>query len=77
MQRDCRIEIDGCLPVAVRNELDRRFGPVEIHEVRDVTVLAVRGLDQSALRALLDLLWDAAVQISAVIIIRGGANVRH
>jgi hypothetical protein len=77
MQRDFRIEIDGCLPVAVRHELDRRFGPVEIHEARDVTVLAVRGLDQSALRALLDVLWDAAAQIRTVITIRGGSHVSH
>jgi hypothetical protein len=66
MHQDCRIEIDSCLPAGVREELDRRFGPVEIRDDPDGTVLRAAALDQAGVRALLGLLWDAGLRINAM-----------
>ena len=81
MQRHCSVEINGGLPAGVRHELERRFGPVELARTRGNhrtgTMLRGLTLDQSALRALLDLLWDAGVQINAVHTTEGGTHVRH
>ena len=66
MQRHCRIEIAGRLPTGLRDELDRRFGPTVVHERTGTTALVGLRLDQAGLRALLDLLWDAGVEVSAV-----------
>ena len=54
-----RIRIGAPLPDGVAIEIERRFGPVGALTVRDRRP-ALRGVvtDQSALRALLALLWD-------------------
>jgi len=66
MQRHCRVEVDRALPAGLRDELDRRFGPLEISDRPDATVVRGLTLDQAALRALLGALWDAGVQVTAV-----------
>jgi hypothetical protein len=74
MDRDCRIEIDCRLPAGVRDELDRRFGPVEIRDDRHRTVLRAVALDQAGLRALLGLLWDAGLRVDALTTTPGSAS---
>lgn len=66
VQRQCRVEIAGRLPAGLRDELERRFGPVEVHPGARTTALTGPSLDQAGLRALLGLLWDAGVEVSAV-----------
>jgi len=77
MQRHCSVEINGGLPAGVRHELERRFGPVEIGNHQTGTMLRGLTLDQAGLRALLDLLWDASVQINAVHTTEGETHVRY
>jgi hypothetical protein len=54
-----RIRIGAPLPEGVAGEIERRFGPVGTFTIRNRRP-ALRGVvaDQSALRALLALLWD-------------------
>ncbi|HSJ44639.1 MAG TPA: hypothetical protein VK923_08160 [Euzebyales bacterium] len=66
MQRQCRIEIAGRLPAGLGEELERRFGPMDVHAGARTTALTGPPLDQAGLRALLGLLWDAGVEVSAV-----------
>ena len=66
MQRHCRVEVDRVLPAGLRDELDRRFGPLEISDRSDGAIVSGLTLDQAALRALLGALWDAGVQVTAV-----------
>lgn len=77
MQRLCSVEIEGVIPAGVRHELEGRFGPVEIGNHRTRTMLRGLTLDQAGLRALLDLLWDAGVQINAVNTTEGETHVRY
>lgn len=64
-QRHCRIEVASVLPAGLRDELDRRFGLVQIRAAAGRTMLTGLMVDQARLRALLDMLWDAGVQIIA------------
>lgn len=66
MQQACRIEIAGRLPAGLRDELERRFGSMDVHPGARTTALTGLPLDQAGLRALLGLLWDAGVEISTV-----------
>jgi len=66
MERDCCIEVDRRLPAGLRDELARRFGPVEVREDQSRTVVRAATLDQAGLRALLGLLWDAGLRVDAV-----------
>jgi hypothetical protein len=66
MQRHCRVEVDRVLPAGLRDELDRRFGPLEISDRPEGAVVGGLALDQAGLRALLGALWDAGVQVTAV-----------
>jgi hypothetical protein len=65
-QRHCRIEVASGLPAGLRDELDRRFGLVQIRDAPGRTMLGGLMVDQARLRALLDMLWDAGVQVIAV-----------
>jgi hypothetical protein len=62
-----RIRIGAALPDGVTAEIERRFGPVGALTVRN-RGLALRGVvtDQSALRALLALLWDLNADLISV-----------
>jgi hypothetical protein len=66
MQRHCRVEVDRGLPTGLRDELDRRFGRLEVRDQPDRIVVSGLTLDQAGLRALLVTLWDAGVQVTAV-----------
>ena len=61
-----RVEIRGTLPDGLTNELRRRFGEFAHHTENDRTVLTGLDLDQAALRALLDQLWDVHSEIHLV-----------
>jgi hypothetical protein len=74
MAHHCRIEVDGRLPSGVRDELDRRFGCVEIHDDPDHTVVGAATVDQAGLRALLGLLWDAGLRITALTTTTGSGS---
>lgn len=67
MHRTCTVEIDGALPVGVRDEVSRRFGHVRVRRDGDRTVVGDLHLDQSGLRGLLDLLWDAGAHVTGVV----------
>jgi hypothetical protein len=61
-----RVEIRGALPDGLANELRRRFGEFTHHTEHDRTVLTHLDLDQAALRALLDQLWDVHSEVHLV-----------
>ena len=66
MQRTCRIDLDRHLPAGLRGELAGRFGTVDVQEGDGGTALCGLTLDQAGLRALLGLLWDAGLEVTAV-----------
>ena len=61
-----RVEIQGVLPGGLAGELRRRFGEFTHHTEHDRTVLTHLELDQAALRALLDQLWDGHSEVRLV-----------
>ena len=61
-----RVEIRGTLPDGFTHELRRRFGEFSHLTENGHTVLTQLDLDQAALRALLDQLWDAHSDIRQV-----------
>jgi hypothetical protein len=61
-----RVEIRGALPGGLANELSRRFGEFAHYTENYRTVLTHLELDQAALRALLDQLWDVRCEIHLV-----------
>ena len=72
-----RVEIHGALPDGLTNELRRRFGEFAHHTENDRTVLTHLDLDQAALRALLDQLWDAHSEVRLVTTIDDDVNQEH
>jgi hypothetical protein len=75
MNHHCRVEVEGPLPTGLREEMSRRFGPVQVRQAERRTVLSDLTLDQAGLRALLDLLWDAGARVRAVTTTDPGAGV--
>ncbi|WP_247829084.1 hypothetical protein [Arthrobacter antioxidans] len=63
MQHDRRVEIAGHLPAGVRHDIDGRFEPTEVRAEGDRTALEFHSLDDAALRALLELLWESGVAV--------------
>ena len=63
MQYDRRVEIAGPLPAGVRHEIDRRFGPPGLRTEGNRTALEFRRLDEAAVRALLELLWESGIAV--------------
>ncbi|HEY5846695.1 MAG TPA: hypothetical protein VIT42_07895 [Microlunatus sp.] len=61
-----RLEIRGRLPRAAQEELRRRFGEVEVRSQGARTVVSGITVDQSALRAVLSLLWDVGSEVHLV-----------
>lgn len=61
-----RVEIRGALPGGLADELRRRFGEFTHHTENGRTVLTHLELDQAALRALLDQLWDVHSEVRLV-----------
>ena len=61
-----RLEIRGRLPRVAQEELRRRFGQVEVRSQGARTVVSAITVDQSALRAVLSLLWDVGSEVHLV-----------
>jgi hypothetical protein len=72
-----RVEIRGALPDGLANELRRRFGEFTHHTEHGRTVLTHLDLDQAALRALLDQLWDVHSEIHLVTTIDNEVTREH
>ena len=66
MQRRRRIEVAGALPSGLLDEVTSRFGQNQVRRVAGHTVLDVADLDESATRALLELLWESGVAVLAL-----------
>jgi hypothetical protein len=58
MTTNYRVEVRGVLPSGLTDELRRRFGAVVVQSDGARTVMPALAVDQAALRAVLDLLWD-------------------
>jgi hypothetical protein len=52
------VEVRGILPSGLNDELRRRFGAVDIQSDGARTVMPSLAVDQAALRAVLNLVWD-------------------
>jgi hypothetical protein len=63
MQRNRRVEIAGHLPAGLRNEISRRLGPIDLRAEGSRSVLELQALDEAAVRALLELLWESGVAV--------------
>jgi len=61
-----RLEVRGPLPHLARDEIRRRFGEVEVRSDGELTVVPGLTADQSALRAVLSLLWDLGSEVRLV-----------
>jgi hypothetical protein len=61
-----RLEIRGPLPRLAQEELRRRFGEVEVRSRGTRTVVSGLTVDQAALRAALNLLWDVGSEVHLV-----------
>ena len=72
-----RVEVRGALPDGLANELRRRFGEFTHHTENGQTVLTHLDLDQAALRALLDQLWDVHSEIHLVTTIDDEVTREH
>jgi hypothetical protein len=72
-----RVEIRGTLPDGLTNELHRRFGEFTHHTDNGRTVLTHLDLDQAALRAVLDQLWDLHSEIHLVTTIDDDVTGEH
>ena len=66
MELTYRLEIRGPLPHLARDEIRRRFGEVEVRSDGELTVVPGLTADQSALRAVLSLLWDLGSEVRLV-----------
>jgi hypothetical protein len=60
-----RIELGGRLSRSLLDEISRRFGTPEVAALDRTTVITTI-MDQTGLRALLDLLWDGAAEVHSV-----------
>ncbi len=72
-----RVEIRGVLPAGLRAELRRRFGDFPISTRADRTVLSDLALDQAALRALLEQLWDVDSDLCLVTTMDDGSSLEQ
>ncbi|WP_117209149.1 hypothetical protein [Allorhizocola rhizosphaerae] len=72
-----RVEIRGILPGGLANELRRRFGEFTHYTENGRTVLTNLDLDQAALRALLDQLWDVHSELRLVTTIDDEITLEH
>lgn len=61
-----RIEFSGPLPVGLIEEITGRFAPVDVRLVGHNVSIRTGGLDQSALRALLGLIWDVGGELGSI-----------
>ena len=66
MELTYRLEIRGPLPRIAQDQLRERFGEVRLQSDGDRTLVSGNCADQSALRAVLSLLWDVGVEVRVV-----------
>lgn len=68
MTARCRVTVAGPLGAAADKAIRAQYDPIVLstQRVDSVTVLDLDGLDQSALRGLLTLLWDLGHDVVAV-----------
>lgn len=62
----CRVDLAGPLPASRVELIQSRFGDITPRVSAGLTILEGPLADQSALRALLNLLWDAGGEIRAL-----------
>ena len=60
------IEFSGPLPVGLIEEIAGRFAPADVRLMGDDVSIHTGGLDQSALRALLGLIWDVGAELNSI-----------
>ena len=65
----CRVDLAGRIPAARVELIRSRFGDMSLRTSRERTVLEGPVADQSAVRALLNLLWDTGSDIRSVRVI--------
>jgi hypothetical protein len=61
----CRVDLAGPLPASRVELIQSRFGDITPRLSAGMTILEGPVADQSALRALLNLLWDAGSEVRA------------
>jgi len=62
MRRYC-LTVRGPVPASVLTDVRRRFGAVEVTKATGRTEVRLQIADQAALRALLDVVWDASADV--------------
>ncbi|MFW3171971.1 hypothetical protein [Geodermatophilus sp. CPCC 206100] len=60
------VTVAGRVPEWTAGSIRARFGPVEVHSEGGTTAVSGTVCDQSALRALLELMWDTGVSVVAL-----------
>lgn len=63
MYRSRHVEIAGPLPRGLLEELGRRFGPVAVTVDGERTVVRLDAVDEAALRAFLEALWESGIAV--------------
>lgn len=77
MTTNYRVEVRGVLLSGLNDELRRRFSAVVVQSDGDRTVIPSMAVDQAALRAVLDLLWDVDGELLLVKAIPSDAERRN
>ena len=62
MRRYC-LTVSGLVPGSVLTDVRRRFGMVDVTKAAGRTEIRLQVADQAALRALLDVVWDASADV--------------
>ena len=70
----CRVDLAGPIPAAQLNMIQSRFDDVALRTAPAGTVLECRVADQSAARALLNLLWNVGSEIRSFRVIATGPS---
>ncbi len=60
------VTVAGRIPEWTAGSIRARFGPVAVHPRDGTTAISGTVCDQSALRALLELMWDTGVTVVAL-----------
>jgi len=63
MQRRYCLTVSGPVPGSVLADVRRRFGVVDVERAVGRTEIRLQVADQAALRALLDVVWDASAEV--------------
>ena len=63
LRRRYCLTISGLVPGSVLTDVRRRFGMVDVTKAAGRTEIRLQVADQAALRALLDVVWDASADV--------------